>query len=343
MSKPDYSVVVPAYQAVDMIGHCVQALNAQTVARERYEVIVVDDGSTDETAAIARQVGADQVIVRPHRGPAAARNAGIEATQGGIILFTDSDCEPSPEWIERMVAPFANPQVAGTKGTYRTRQRALIARLVQLEFEIRYERMASLPRIDFIDTYAAAYRREVLSRSGGFDSVYPHTSAEDIDLSFRLSKQGYWLIFVPEAWVWHHHPTSLVAYLYRKFRYGLWRARVYLRYPEKTRGDAHTDPALKMQFLLVAAAGLLGIGGLIWWPLALAGVVMLFVFLMTTLPFVGWAWRRDRAVALAWPTINLLRVAVQGVGLALGLARHGLIARQHPTEDTTTDVALNGR
>ncbi|MBN1978301.1 MAG: glycosyltransferase [Anaerolineae bacterium] len=340
---PEYSIVIPAYQAGDMIGHCVRALTMQTVARERYEIIVVDDGSTDETAAIARQVGADQVIVRPHRGPAAARNAGIEAAQGTIILFTDSDCEPSPEWIERMAAPFADPQVAGTKGTYRTRQRPLIARLVQLEFEVRYERMASLPRIDFIDTYAAAYRREVLSRSGGFDSVYPHTSAEDIDLSFRLSEQGHWLIFVPEAWVWHRHPTSLAAYLYRKFRYGLWRARVYLRHPEKTRGDAHTDPSLKTQFILVAFAGTLGIAGLMWWPLALAGAAMLLAFFMSTIPFVGWAWRRDRAVAMVWPAVSLLRVAVQGFGLALGLAYHGLITPRHPVEDAGADAASDGR
>jgi glycosyltransferase involved in cell wall biosynthesis len=328
MSQPEYAVIVPAYQAAAEIGGCVRALNAQTISRERYEIIVVDDGSTDETAPAAREAGADRVLVLPHRGPAVARNAGVEATSAEIILFTDADCEPSPEWLERMVASFSDPQVMGTKGTYRTRQRALTARLVQLEFEIRYERMACLPRVDFVDAYAAAYRRNLLLQHRGFDPIYPIPSAEDVDLSFRLARAGHHLVFVPGAWVWHRHPDSLRAYLARKGRYGLWRALLYLRYPEKIGGDAHTDPALKVQFVLVALAGLLGVGGLAWWPLIVAGAWVFVAFLVTTLPFVRWAWRRDRAVALAWPAVTLLRVAVQGVGLAAGLVYHGLAARR---------------
>jgi len=328
MSQPDYSVVVPAQNAAREIGDCVRALNDQTIPRERYEIVVVDDGSTDGTVVAAQEAGADRVLVISHGGPSAARNAGVEASRGVIVLFTDADCEPSPEWLERMVAPFADPRVMGTKGTYRTRQRSLMAQLVQLEYEIRYERMAHLPRIDFVDTYAAAYRRNLLLESGGFDLAYPLPSAEDVDLSFRLARAGHWLVFVPEAWVYHRHPVSLWAYLVRKGRYGFWRARLYLRYPEKTGGDVHTDPALKAQFVLVALAGLLVLGGLAWWPLALAGVGALLTFLATTLPFVRWAWSRDRAVALIWPVVALLRVAVQGVGLAVVLVYHRLAAWQ---------------
>jgi glycosyltransferase involved in cell wall biosynthesis len=142
MSAPRYSVIVPAYQAEGTIGACVRALNAQTLPRDRYEIIVVDDDSTDRTANVAREAGADRVLTVPHGGPAAARNAGVDAARGEIVLFTDADCEPSPEWLERMVAPLADPGVTGAKGTYRTRQRALMARLVQLEYEFRYERMA---------------------------------------------------------------------------------------------------------------------------------------------------------------------------------------------------------
>ena len=328
MSRPEYSVVVPAYQAAGVIGDCVRALNAQTAARERYEIIVADDGSTDETALAARQAGADRVLILTHRGPAAARNAGVEAAGGEAVLFTDADCEPSPEWLGRMVAPFTDPQVMGVKGTYRTRQRALVARLVQLEFEIRYERMARLPCIDFVDAYAAAYRRPLLLQHGGFDPAYPIPSAEDVDLSFRLARAGHRLVFAPTAWVWHRHPVSLWAYLARKARYGFWRALLYRRYPEKAGRDAHTDPALKAQFVLVALAGLLGLGGLAWWPLAMAGAVVFATFLATAFPFVRWAWRRDRAVAFAWPLLTFLRVAVQGMGLAVGMAYHRLVTQR---------------
>ncbi len=328
MSRPECSVVVPAYQAAGVIGDCVRALNAQTVARERYEIVVADDGSSDETALAAGQAGAEHVLILAHRGPAAARNAGIEAAMGEIVLFTDADCEPSPEWLGRMVAPFADAQVMGVKGTYRTRQRALVARLVQLEFEIRYERMARLPCIDFVDAYAAAYRRPLLLQHGGFDPAYPIPSAEDVDLSFRLARARHRLVFAPAAWVWHCHPVSLRAYLARKARYGFWRALLYRRYPEKAGRDAHTDPALKAQFVLVALVGLLGVGGLAWWPLAAVGAVVFAAFLATTFSFVRWAWRRDRAVALVWPPVAFLRVAAQGMGLAAGMVYHRLVARR---------------
>jgi glycosyltransferase involved in cell wall biosynthesis len=323
MPQLDYSVIVPAHQAAESIGDCVRALNAQTTERTRFEVIVVDDGSTDATAELAIRAGADLVLVTPNRGPAAARNHGAEAARADLIFFTDADCEPSPGWIRSLSDAFNDPSVVGAKGTYRTRQRSLIARLVQLEFEIRYERMAGLERIDFIDAYSAAYRRHVFEECGGFDPRFPPCSAEDVDLSFRLARGGYHLVFVPEAWVWHRHPTSLLKYLVRKARYGYWRALLYLRYPEKTSGDTHTDPMLKPQFLLVALSGIAALGALVWRRLAAIGVGALAAFLATTLPFVRWAWRRDHAVALAWPAVALLRVAVQGAGLAAGLVHHG--------------------
>jgi len=321
MSLPDYSVIVPAYQVADVIEACVRALSDQTVDRARYEIIVVDDASSDGTGDVAQAAGADQVVRIPHGGPAAARNAGIAAARGAIALFTDADCEPGSAWLSRMVTPFHDAEVMGVKGTYRTRQRPLIARLVQLEFEIRYARMAGLPCIDFVDTYAAAYRRDLLIEHRGFDPAFPIPSAEDVDLSFRLAREGHKLVFVPDAWVWHRHPTSLWRYLARKARFGYWRALLYVRYPDKIAGDAHTDPALKVQFVLGALSGGLAAASLFWQPAVLALLVTIVLFGMTTLPFVRWAWGRDRAVAVIWPSVAFLRVLVQGAGLALGLLR----------------------
>jgi glycosyltransferase involved in cell wall biosynthesis len=322
-----YSVVVPAYQAADIVGQCVAALGVQSMPRDRYEVLVVDDGSTDETETVAAAAGADAVLRIPHGGPAAARNAGMAAAQGEIVLMTDADCVPSPGWIAAMVAPFADPAVMGTKGSYRTKQQGLIARLVQLEYEIRYERMARLPSIDFIDTYAAAYRRDVLEKERGFSTIYPLASVEDVDLSFRVARRGR-LIFVPEAWVWHRHPSTLRAYLRRKAMYGYWRALLYIKQPDKAAGDSHTDPMLKVQFVLVAAMVFLGVMGVLCRPVRRwlwggAGVAK-GAFMATTLPFVRWAWGRDRTVAAVWPGVVWLRALVQGTGLAVGLVAHRL-------------------
>jgi len=320
---PIVSLIVPAYNAADSLPACLAALKNQTWPEGHGEIIVVDDGSGDATADIATKAGA-VVIHIPHGGPAAARNAGVAAARGEIILFTDADCEPSPEWVERMTGPFRDPEVVGAKGTYRTRQHSLLARLVQREYEIRYQRMARLPYIDFIDTYSAAYRRSVFNEYGGFDVAYPIPSAEDVDLAFRIARDGHRLVFVPQGWVWHSHPTSLWRYLARKWSYGYWRALLYLHNPGKIGGDAHTDPALKVQFLLFAVGSLTAVGGLAWHRLWWGTIICALLLLVTSVPFVRWAWRRDRAVALLWPWVTLLRVFVQGTGLGIGLVVHSL-------------------
>lgn len=319
---PRYSIIVPAYNEVAVIGDCVRAIGEQSVPREAYEIIVVDDASQDETSQVAESAGADVVFQIDHGGAAAARNAGLQVARGDLILFTDADCFPSSSWLARMINPFSDPEVVGTKGTYRTDQRSLIARLAQLEFEFRYERMAALPQIDFIDTYAAAYRRDVLMEEGGFDRAYAAATVEDVDLSFRLAQRGYRMIFVPDAWVKHIHPPGLMPYLRRKMRFGYWRALLYLRYPDKILGDAHTDPMLKPQFALAALMLLFVMGGIVWRPLWWVAVGLLLTFLGTTLPFARWAWDHDRAVALIWPFVTLIRVLIQGFGLAVGFIVH---------------------
>src|SRR5689334_23846816 len=90
------SVIVPAYNAADTLPECLLSLGRQM--RAPHEIIVVDDGSTDETAAIARDFGAWVVATQRRSGPAAARNLGVANARGNIVAFTDADCAPSPGW-----------------------------------------------------------------------------------------------------------------------------------------------------------------------------------------------------------------------------------------------------
>jgi lipopolysaccharide/colanic/teichoic acid biosynthesis glycosyltransferase/glycosyltransferase involved in cell wall biosynthesis len=319
MSKPEYSIVVPAYQAADLVGDCVKALNMQSTPRGRYEIIVVDDGSTDETATAARQARADRVLVIPHQGRSAARNAGIEAAKGEIVLFTDADCEPAPDWIEQITHPLLDSEIAGVKGVYRTRQKELVARFAQLEYEDKYVRMAQRDRIDFVDTYSAAYRRDILLANGGFD---PHLEVdEDQELSFRLARKGYQMVFAPQAIVYHRHVTSLREYWQRKFEIGYWKALLLNWHPERTLQDSHTPQILKLQIILLGFLGILLVPALFWttgrW-LVLATTVL---FSVTTIPFLLRVTRRDVAVALASPFLIVWRASALGIGLAAGFLR----------------------
>ncbi len=314
------SIVVPAYNAATSLRRCLAALRAQDLPQEAFEIIVVDDGSTDCTSAVARAAGA-RLIRIPHGGPAVARNAGLQAAQGEIVLFTDADCEPVPHWARSLASALADPEVVGAKGTYLTRQRELIARFVQVEYEERYARMARLERIDFIDTYSAGYRRDVVLENGGFDPTFREPSVEDQELSFRLAAKGYRLVFVPQAQVYHRHAASLTAYIRRKYRTGRGKALMLRWLPERAVRDTHTPQALKLQIIALGVAGIGLLGGLLWRPLGWLALAGAGGFGLSALPFLRHAWRRDRAVALIALPMLVARAAALGAGLLVGMVR----------------------
>ncbi len=313
MSRIKYSVIIPAYNAEQTLPLTLGALRRQTVSAEDYEVIVVDDGSTDATARIAESYGV-RLIRQANQGPAAARNTGVREARGEIVLFTDSDCEPREDWIEKMTAPFADPEVVGAKGAYLTKQRSRMARFVQLEYEDRYDRMARFSQIDFIDTYSAAYRRDVFLANRGFDTIFPTASVEDQEFSFRLAQKGYKMVFVPEARVYHLHDETLREYVRRKFFIGYYKALLTRWLPERLISDTHTPPVLKLQLLLMASILLLALPALLWEParLLLLGAVVLFYG--TAVPFLVKIARRDPGVLLP----ALLYLPARALALGLG-------------------------
>jgi lipopolysaccharide/colanic/teichoic acid biosynthesis glycosyltransferase/glycosyltransferase involved in cell wall biosynthesis len=316
--KPFVSVVVPAFNEARTITSCVAALRSQRYPHDCYEIIVVDDGSTDNTPALAAEAGA--TVIHQQRGrPAAARNAGIRAAHGDLVLFTDGDCAPFPDWITSLVAPFSQSEVAGCKGTYATYQKSLVARFVQLEYEDKYDRLYGQAYIDFVDTYSAAYRRDVLLANNGFDERFPYL--EDQELSFRLARRGYRMVFQPDATVHHRHASTMGDYFRKKFVIGFWKAQVVRRFPDRGVSDSHTPQVLKLQLLLMAAA-LLALAGMILHPYSgflLAAVALLF--LLTTIPFVRKAWAKDRAVALSAPLLLAERALALGFGYGWGVLR----------------------
>ncbi len=321
------SVIVPALDEAEVLASCLAALTEQTVPRDTYEIILVDDGSTDSTAAVGEEWGA-RVIRQKRQGPAAARNRGAQAARGDLLLFTDADCVPSPDWIAQMTRPFSDPHVVGVKGTYKTRQRSLVARFVQIEYEDKYERMEEFQEIDFIDTYAAAYRREVFLQHGGFDTAFPTASVEDQELSFRLAESGHCLVFNPQAVVFHRHPDTLPRYWRRKYGVGYWKVRVLARHPSKALSDTHTPQSLKAQMawaMGVPALALLlrrGRPGRWAWVGFAAGYSLLVA------PFVRKAWRKDQAVALVSPGLLFVRAWALGVGLLAGLLERAMSRRR---------------
>lgn len=221
------SVVIPAYNCAAHIERLLSSLRAQTYPRDRYEIILVDDGSSDETAALAERAltrwpdGAGRVLRKPNGGPASARNAGIRASTADVIAFIDADCVADEDWLERVVGALAGADAgaAGAGGPLRNVAPPgwVSDYLDACQF---YRQRVRNGVVDYLLTANVAFRRDALARVGGF-AERPGVWAEDADLSFRLKQQGYALLLAPGGVVTHFGSPGSVRSLSRElYRYG---------------------------------------------------------------------------------------------------------------------------
>jgi glycosyltransferase involved in cell wall biosynthesis len=312
------SVVVPAYNAERTIRECLDALVSQDYPGT-YEIIVVDDGSKDTTPDIVSEYPAVKLLRQANAGPAAARNRGAQAACGDIILFTDSDCVPEKDWMREMLAPLKDPSIAGVKGIYRTKQRQIVARFVQLEYEDKYDYMRQSEYIDFIDTYSAAFRRDIFLQAGGYDRTFPVACAEDVELSYRLSHQGHRMVLTPRAAVYHQHPGSLLGYLKKKYKFAFWRMLAVKKNPDKLIKDSHTPQLMKLQILFPPAIIVSGFLSAVDRSFPYLAAILLSVFFVSTIPFQIKAFRKDGIVGLLSSPLLFLRALFQFLGVIGGI------------------------
>lgn len=317
------TIVIPAYNATKTIHDGLDAFARQSFPADEVELIIVDDESTDGTPEYIERYVKDwgsahprvRVLRQKHRGPAAARNLGAEAAQGEFLLFTDADCVPHVDWIKEMVAPFHSSNIAAVKGAYKTKQRSLVARFAQAEFEARYRKLATEEFVDVVFSYSAGFRREVFRSIGGFDTSFPVADNEDTDLSYRVATAGYKIKFNPAAIIYHQHPATLKQYLRKKHSRAYWRVMVYKRFPGKAIRDSYTPQTLKLQIGSIV----LGVGALVLIPLvphaAYAAAFAGGLFTATALPFLWQLPREDPGLRLAAPFLLVCRAAVMATGL----------------------------
>ena len=218
-----------------------------------------------------------------------------------------------------MVAPLADIDLAGVKGSYRTRQSEVVARLAQCEFEERYDRQERLLVIDFVDSYVAAFRATVLREVGGFDPAFPYANNEDVDLSYRIAHLGYRLVFNRKAVVYHRHAASWRAYIRLKIRRGYWRVMALKMHPDKALRDSYTPQLLKLQVLLIYAVIASCLATLLWRPFEWIAATVVLSLCLSTIPFARLVWRFDRAVTPWAPFFILARSVAFSFGIIGGI------------------------
>jgi cellulose synthase/poly-beta-1,6-N-acetylglucosamine synthase-like glycosyltransferase len=317
---PLVSVIVPAYNAEGTISACLENLSNQSYPKKCYEIVVIDDGSTDCTFDLV-EASNIKCKSQPNQGPASARNNGVLESVGSIVLFTDSDCVPDLNWIEEMVTPFQDSDVAGVKGAYRTKQKELAARFAQAEFEDRYDLLKKSVWIDMVDTYSAAFRKDVFLSVGGFDENFPVANNEDTDLSYRLVHKGFKLVFSERARVYHTHPDTIVKYLKTKFWRGYWRIVVYRRYPDKAIKDSYTPTVVKLQTMIMAISLPFLALSIIQSSFIYPVIFMWAGIMASSFPFALKTYNKDKIVGALSPLFVFFRSAVFALGSLLGVGR----------------------
>ena len=231
---PSVSVVVCACDAELTLQLCLESL--VRLSYPRLDLILIDDGSRDGTAAIAERFPSVRVIRQANRGLSVARNIGAEAATGDIVAYTDADCVVDPDWVRFLVRQFQTGGHAAVGGP----------NLPPPETTLVPAAVAASPggptHVLLTDTLAEhiagcnmAFRRDLLLQSGGFDPQF-RAAGDDIDICWRLQDAGHTIGYAAAAMVWHFRRSTVEAYFAQQKGYGKAEALAWRKHPARFNG-----------------------------------------------------------------------------------------------------------
>ena len=272
VSYPSVSVVIPVKDRAEELRRCLASLSGLDYPLEKLQVIVVDDGSEDHSAAVARESGA---LVVPSggtgRGPAAARNVGARAATGEILAFIDSDCSASTGWLAELLPVFDDANMAAVGGQ--------VDGMCTSSAVDRYEAVMSSLSLGsrertgnagddtfYLPSCNLLVRRTLFLGVDGFeDSMHV---GEDVDLTWRLRDRGWTIAYLPAGRVLHEHRSTIRSFMSRRFDYGTSEGLLQRRHPHRHKKMV-IPPLLALLLALCIMAPFTG-----WLSLAIAAGIL---------------------------------------------------------------------
>ena len=319
---PRVSAIVPARDAASTLATILPALRAALPPGS--ELFVVDDGSADDTAAVAVADGARVLDALETRGPAAARNQGAREATGAILLFLDADCRPHDDAVTRLLDALEDPTVSAAFGSYDDRPETRTWISLYKNLAHHFVHQASAAEATTFWAGLGAIRRDTFRAVGGFDEAYVRSSIEDVELGYRLKAAGARIRLVKAAQVTHLKRWTLGSWLASDLRDRalpwarlLRTGRSLPRSLNFTLRDRTASGLVALAWLLLAGAGILGAPSRA--AMLGAAALALALSLAFDLPFFRFAFRRvSLAFAIAAMGFQVLHRTAGLLGLALG-------------------------
>ncbi len=240
---PRVSVVVCSYNGGRTLDQCIRSLLA--LEYPNYEVIVVDDGSTDDTQAILSRFPAIRAIRQENQGLSVARNVGVTAATGEIVAYTDSDCFVDRDWLTQLVNQFQRSTSVAVGGPNLAPDDGWLAGCVAAAPGQPMHVLVSDQEAEHIPGCNMAFRRDALLAIKAFDPLF-RKAGDDVDVCWRLQQAGFWIAFAPGAFVWHHRRQNVRAFFRQQSGYGEAEALLRFKHPDRfnSRGDGKWNGAL---------------------------------------------------------------------------------------------------
>jgi GT2 family glycosyltransferase len=231
---PKVSVVVCSYNGSKTLDGCLRSL--ETLNYPDYEVILVNDGSTDSVPEIAARYPYIRYHAQRNRGLSVARNVGMDLARGEIIAYTDDDCFADQDWLYFLVSKLLETGATGVGGpNLLPTKDGPVAACVSASPGTPAHILTDDNVAEHVPGCNMAFLADRLRAVGGFDPVYTK-AGDDVDLCWRLQEEGDQIVFSPAAMVWHHRRATVKAYLKQQRGYGDAEGLLKRKHPEKFRG-----------------------------------------------------------------------------------------------------------
>ena len=235
---PSISIAVCTYNGAAYLRECLDSLFQ--INYPDYEVIVVNDGSTDDTIAIAQSYDC-KLISTPNRGLSNARNTAWQAANGEIVVYIDDDAYADPDWLSYLALTFLETGFAAVGGpNIPPSDDGFVATCVAHAPGSPTHVLLSDLEAEHIPGCNMAFKREALEQIGGFDPVF-RVAGDDVDICWKIQKQGWKIGFSPAAVVWHHRRNKISTYWKQQKGYGKAEALLENKWPEKFNFVGHLN------------------------------------------------------------------------------------------------------